>query len=240
MIQVEVVFFASLRDRAGTGSAAIELPDGATVANLVEVLSEQFPDLVPALPIAVVAINQEYASHDVRLTDGDQVAIFPPVSGGRGGQEYLAITDQPLNPSEAIAHIVTPATGAVCLFSGIVRAHTHTGEGIRETDYLEYEAYQPMAEAKLRQVAEEIRDRYPGIYGIAIIQRIGRLEAGEMAALVACSSGHRDDGVFEAARYGIDRLKEIVPVWKKEVGPNGAAWVEGRYRPSSADLSDQT
>jgi molybdopterin converting factor subunit 1 len=235
MMLVEVVFFASLRDRAHTARTAMQLPEGATVAALVEALSERFPELVPALPIAVVAVNQDYATHETRLVEGDEVAIFPPVSGGEGGLEYLAITDQPLNPAEAIARITTPATGAVCLFSGVVRAHTRVEEDIRETDYLEYEAFQPMAEAKLRQIAQEIRARFPGIHGIAILQRIGRLGVGEIAALVACSSGHRGDGIFEAASYGIDRLKEIVPVWKKEIGPDGVSWVEGHHRPTSID-----
>jgi molybdopterin synthase catalytic subunit len=88
-----------------------------------------------------------------------------------------------------------------------------------------------MAESKMRQVAEEIRARWPAVQGIAIVQRIGRLEPGTPTVLIACSAAHRDTGVFEAARYGIDRLKEIVPVWKKEVGPGGEQWVEGEYHP---------
>jgi molybdopterin synthase catalytic subunit len=100
-----------------------------------------------------------------------------------------------------------------------------------QTAYLEYEAYKPMAEAKMRQVADEIRQRWPTVEGIAIVQRIGRLDPGTPTVLIACSAAHRDTGVFEAARYGIDRLKEIVPVWKKEVGPQGETWVEGDYHP---------
>jgi MoaE-MoaD fusion protein len=128
--------------------------------------------------------------------------------------------------------VTLPTTGAVVLFTGMVRAVTTRGEA-HETTYLEYEAYAPMAQSKMRQVADEIRQRWPSVEGIAIVQRIGRLHPGTPTTLIACSAAHRDTGVFDAARYGIDRLKEIVPVWKKEVGPQGATWVEGHYHPTS-------
>jgi molybdopterin synthase catalytic subunit len=115
-----------------------------------------------------------------------------------------------------------------------VRGVTTRGQ-VHKTLYLEYEAYKPMAEAKMRQVAEEIRSRWPSVEGIAIVQRIGRLDAGTPTVLIACTAPHRDTGVFEAARYGIDRLKEIVPVWKKEVGLQGEEWVEGEYIPGRND-----
>jgi molybdopterin synthase catalytic subunit len=116
----------------------------------------------------------------------------------------------------------------------MVRGETHRGEPY-QTVYLEYEAYKPMAEAKMRQVADEIRQRWPTVEGIAIVQRVGRLAPGTPTVLIACSAAHRDTGVFEAARFGIDRLKEIVPVWKKEVGPDGEQWVEGEYVPGRDD-----
>jgi molybdopterin synthase catalytic subunit len=115
-----------------------------------------------------------------------------------------------------------------------VRAETNRNQQ-HKTEHLEYEAYRPMAEAKMRQVAGEIRQRWPAVEGIAIVQRIGRLEPGTPTVLIACTAAHRDQGVFEAARYGIDRLKEIVPIWKKEVGPDGEAWIEGSYHPGPED-----
>jgi len=127
-----------------------------------------------------------------------------------------------------------PSTGAACIFTGMVRGVTRRDQP-HETLYLEYEAYQPMAEAKMRQVAEEIRARWPSVEGIAIVQRIGVLHPGTPTVLIAFTAAHRDTGVFEAARYGIDRLKEIVPVWKKEVGAQGEEWVEGDYIPSPQD-----
>ncbi len=145
-----------------------------------------------------------------------------------------AITEDELDLNALLAQITLPSTGAACIFTGVVRAVTKRGEP-HATRYLEYEAYKPMAEAKMRQVAEEIRNRWPAVEGIAIVQRVGHLEPGTPTVLIACTAAHRDTGVFEAARYGIDRLKEIVPVWKKEVGPSGETWVEGVYIPERGD-----
>ena len=116
----------------------------------------------------------------------------------------------------------------------MVRGVTARGDA-HQTVYLEYESYRPMAEAKMRQVADEIRQRWPSVEGIAIVQRIGRLYPRTPTVLIACTAAHRDTGVFDAARYGIDRLKEIVPVWKKEIGPSGEEWVEGEYLPGEGD-----
>jgi molybdopterin synthase catalytic subunit len=140
------------------------------------------------------------------------------------------ITESELDLNDLLAQITLPSSGAAALFTGMVRGVTERGEA-HHTLYLEYEAYRPMAEAKMKQVAEEIRQRWPSVQGIAIVQRIGRLYPCTPTVLIACTAAHRDTGVFEAARYGIDRLKEIVPVWKKEVGPNGETWVEGDYIP---------
>jgi molybdopterin synthase catalytic subunit len=141
------------------------------------------------------------------------------------------ITEQPLDINAITAQIVTPNTGAVVVFTGIVRATT-TRNDPHETSYLEYETYEPMAEAVMLQIANEIRTRWPSVEGIAIVQRIGHLDPGIPTTAVACAASHRDTGVFEATRYGIDRLKEIVPVWKKEVGPHGQEWVEGDHMQS--------
>ncbi len=146
------------------------------------------------------------------------------------------ITDAELDLDALLAEITLPTSGAACLFTGMVRAVTRRDDP-HETAYLQYEAYKPMAEAKLRQVADEIRQRWPSVEGIAIVQRVGQLDPGTPTVLIACTAAHRDTGVFEAARYGIDRLKEIVPVWKKEVGPDGETWVEGDYIPGAEDKS---
>jgi molybdopterin synthase catalytic subunit len=146
----------------------------------------------------------------------------------------ILLTETTLDLDALVAQITLPTTGAVVVFTGTVRAITTRGDA-HQTTYLEYEAYAPMAEAKMRQVADEIRTRWPVVEGIAIVQRIGRLGPGVPTTLIACSAAHRDTGVFDATRYGIDRLKEIVPVWKKEVGPRGEEWVEGSYRPAKPE-----
>lgn len=146
----------------------------------------------------------------------------------------VAIAYDKLNLDDLLGSITLPTTGAACVFSGMVRGITQRGDP-HETDYLEYEAYKPMAEAKMRQVADEIRLRWPSVEGIAIVQRLGRLDPGAPTVLIACSAAHRDTGVFEAARYGIDRLKEIVPIWKKEIGLQGENWIEGDYIPNRPD-----
>ncbi len=145
-----------------------------------------------------------------------------------------SITEQELDLNKLLAEITLPSTGAAAIFTGMVRGVT-SREPVHETVYLDYEAYVPMAEAKMKQVAEEIRERWPIVEGIAIVQRIGRLYPMTPTVLIACTAAHRDTGVFDAARYGIDRLKEIVPVWKKEVGPSGEEWIEGDYMPKPGE-----
>jgi molybdopterin synthase catalytic subunit len=146
----------------------------------------------------------------------------------------FSITEDEIDLNALLAKITLTSTGAAAIFTGMVRGETTRAES-RETKYLEYEAYIPMAEAKMRQVAEEIRARWPVVEGIAIVQRIGKLYPKTPTVLIACTAAHRDTGVFDAARYGIDRLKEIVPIWKKEVSPNGEFWVEGNYTPKPGE-----
>ncbi len=146
----------------------------------------------------------------------------------------FSITENEIDLNDLLAKITLTSTGAAAIFAGMVRGETKRGEA-HETEYLEYEAYVPMAEAKMKQVADEIRSRWPVIEGIAIVQRIGKLYPKTPTIIIACTAAHRDTGVFEAARYGIDRLKEIVPIWKKEVSPNGESWVEGEYIPKAGE-----
>ena len=146
----------------------------------------------------------------------------------------ISVTKSELELDTLLARITLPTTGASAIFTGMVRGQTRDGDP-RETAYLDYEAYRPMAETKMRQVAEEIRQKWPTIEGIAIVQRIGRLFPGTPTTLIACTSAHRNTGLFEAAHYGIDRLKEIVPVWKKEIGSQGEEWVEGHYHPKPGE-----
>ena len=145
-----------------------------------------------------------------------------------------SITEDEIDINRLIDRITLNSTGAAAIFTGMVRGVT-TRDDPHETEYLEYESYKPMAEAKMKQVADEIRERWDSVEGIAIVQRIGKLYPRTPTVLIACTSAHRNTGVFDAARYGIDRLKEIVPVWKKEIGPQGQEWVEGSYIPNAGE-----
>jgi molybdopterin converting factor subunit 1 len=228
-MRITIKLFARLREIAGAGKLERELADGATVGDLLAALRAEFPRLAEVTARTITSVNQEFAPPDRPLRDGDEVAIFPPVSGGADGStDVLHITFDPVSLDEVVRAVVRPNTGAVATFVGVVRAVS----GGKEVAYLEYEAYQEMAVAKMRQIVDEARDRWPDIVDIAIVQRIGRLEVGDVAVAIAVSSGHRDQGCFEACRYAIDRLKQIVPIWKKEVGPTGEEWVEGNYLPS--------
>jgi len=236
-MKINVLLFATLKDIVGRQRVTVTLPDAqATVADVRGALLALHPQIEANLKAAIAAVNQEYAFAEDAVRDGDEVAFFPPVSGGSGQHpEIFRLSEEPIDMNELVAAITIPATGAVCVFSGMVRGETDKDGRLMETQSLEYEAYAPMALAKMRQVAEEIRQQWTLVQGIAIVQRVGKLDVGQNTIVIACSSGHRDQGCFEAARYGIDRLKEIVPVWKKEIRPDGSAWVEGHYMPTTND-----
>ena len=239
MNQVRVLFFATLKDLTGTQEMMVEIESGADVKELKAILISLFPSINVTINNVLIAVNREYAFDEDLIPEGAEVGVFPPVSGGVDGGllDLIVISEADVHISEVVSKITLPTTGAVCSFTGTVRASTLT-DNPHETSYLEYEAYIPMAEIKIRQVVNEIRNQWPKVEGIAIIQRIGHLGPGTPTVLVACSSAHRDDGVFEASRYGIDRLKEIVPIWKKEVDPDGEEWVEGKYIPTHEDKAN--
>ena len=233
-MRLTVKLYATLRDRAKTNLVTVQVQDGATIGTLRQKLATDYPALASTLPRCLAAINQEFADDDAVIRLGDEIAFFPPVSGGAIPPTLpttIRITSEALDLNQIIQSLTLPTTGAVVAFTGAVRGT----EQDKQVTQLFYEAYVPMAEAKLRQVADEMRARFPPIEGIALIQRVGLMPAGEMTVVVAVSSPHRDQGCFEAARYGIDRIKEIVPVWKKEIGPNGQEWVEGHYMPKAGE-----
>lgn len=234
MNKITVLFFATFRDKAGINRTEVEIPPETTIAGLRTILVEKFPGLETLADHALASINREYAFDDQLIPEGAEVAWFPPVSGGSGFPTIFSITEDELDLNELVEAVTLPSTGAACVFTGMVRGVTKRDDP-HDTEYLVYEAYAQMAEAKMKQVADEIREKWPVVEGIAIVQRIGRLYPGTPTVLIACSAAHRDTGVFEAARYGIDRLKEIVPVWKKEVGTEGEEWVEGHYHPEAGE-----
>ena len=195
----------------------LDVPKGATVGRLAADVNRHFPGLTEDPDSLVVAVNQEYRDHHHELREGDEVALIPPVSGGAG---TIVITHEPLDPKAITANVRKPSNGAVITFLGTTRAQT----GDRSVLHLEYEAYEPMASDKLAEIAAEIGERWE-VEDVAIAHRLGRLEIEDISLVVAVASPHRKDA-FEACQYSVDRIKEIVPIWKKEYFEGGEVWIE--------------
>ena len=179
------------------------------------------PKLDRMRSIVMVMVNQTYAPATTVLNDGDEVAFIPPVSGGAGST--YRVQESPNDAREVEALVMDPGAGAVVTFSGTVRDH---GRG-QSVSLLEYEAYAPAAEKLMAQVGDEISERWP-VIKIAMVHRTGALPVGEVSVVIAISSAHRD-AAFDASRYAIERLKEIVPIWKKEHYGDGATWLGSEH-----------
>ncbi len=220
-MKVQVTLFAGLKELLGQPRVTLELAEGATVDELRDRLKEEYPIVGPYLPTLVCAVDEEYVPSEHVLRDGDDIALIPPVSGGAEG-DLFRVTPEPLDPRRLYEAVRADESGAVVLFHGVAR---NESEG-RRVVALEYDAYPSMAERKLREVAGDVRARWP-VTGIAVHHRTGRLAIGEASLLVAVSSPHRREA-FEACHYAVDRIKQIVPVWKKEIWEDGAGeWVAG-------------
>jgi molybdopterin synthase catalytic subunit/molybdopterin converting factor small subunit len=204
---VTVRLFAGLRERAGFSER--ELDDVERVA-----------DVWPALGLGeepaglLYAVNREYAERERELREGDEVALIPPVSGGA-----FRITEEPLSLEGVVAEVADERAGGIATFTGTVRRQSRG----REVTHLEYEAYAEMAEDVMRQLAAEL-ERTHDLCAIAIHHRVGRVEIGEASVVIAVSAPHRQDALA-ACREAIDRLKESVPLWKKEVYEGGEEWI---------------
>ncbi len=219
-MKVEVRLFARYREAAGRDRVEIDLPEGGTVETAWEAVTRRFPALGQYRPFTLFALREDYVSADQRLGEGDELCLFPPVSGGSGGEDWIEVTAEVLSERATAEAVGDPGAGAVALFSGIVRDQT----GGRRVKFLEYEAHAPMALAKMREIAAAIRARWPGTLRVALVHRVGRLEIGESSVMIAVSSPHRREA-FEACHFAIDTLKETVPVWKKEYFEDGEVWV---------------
>lgn len=239
IMEFEIRFFASLKDYIDGDRITVMVEKPATVATLIKAIGEEYPTLAALMKSSIVSVNHEFAFPELELAEGDEIAMFPPVSGGSDTRfpypTYFAISAEPPDFEQIRQHLTQADVGALVSFTGTVRGQT-TRTGLpAATTSLEYEAYAHMAENKMAQIATEIWQKWPNVRGIAIVQRIGKLGIGEITTYVACAAGHRDQDVFTAARYGIDRLKEIVPVWKKEIDGEQQVWVEGTYQPGPTD-----
>ena len=216
-MNLRLLFFASCRERVGATTGTLDLPAGATVADAVARIGETWPALSRLLPAVRVAVNREFASPSQPLAEGDELALIPPVSGGAG---RAALSHEPVAPDAANALIDGDRSGAIVTFTGVVRPTSKSGRAVTR---LEYEAYEPMALAKLEQCLAEARERWP-VQDAAVVHRLGALGLGDVAVSIAVAAGHRGEA-FAACAYVIDRVKQIVPIWKKETGPDGSEWV---------------
>jgi molybdopterin converting factor subunit 1 len=215
-MKIRVKLFASLREIVGQKELILEVPEGVKASALPHQLAAAYPRLRTLASFLKVAVNQEYADGERVLAEGDEVALLPPVSGG---VDTFEITEAPLSLDVMAAALKQDTCGAIASFLGIVRGFARG----RKVDHLEYDAYPEMAVAKMRQIGDEIRTRWP-VDRIAIAHRVGRLGVGEASVAIAVASPHRHEAL-EACAYAIERLKEIVPIWKKEIWSDGAEWI---------------
>jgi molybdopterin converting factor subunit 1 len=231
-VNVNIRYFAIIRELLGRSTENRQVADGSTVGQLFDELTAQHPGLDRMRPVTMMMVNQQYVSSNHTLHDGDEVALIPPVSGG--ASRPFRIQSEPLDPRQVESSVADPSVGAIVTFVGTVRNH---GRG-RQVLRLDYEAYAPAAETILRQIGDEIRERW-GLDNVAIVHRVGSLSVGEASVVISIASAHRD-AAFDACRYTIERIKEIVPIWKKEHYSDGAVWVgsEHEYQTETGRLAD--
>jgi MoaE-MoaD fusion protein len=212
-MRVQVRLFAGLRERAGSGSVEVELPEGAVVGDVWGAL-----DLGDEPPGLLFALNRSYAEKDAALSAADEVALIPPVSGGEL-RSVFRLSEEPLSVEAAVEEVRRPEAGAVATFVGTTRARSRG----REVLYLEYEAYEGMAEQVMAELAESLKRKHE-LCEVAIHHRVGRVDIGETSVVIAVSAPHRA-AALEACREAIDELKVTVPLWKKEVYEGGEEWI---------------
>ena len=208
-MNVTVRLFAGLRERAGSGERALDLPDGARVADVWGVL-----DLGDEPAGLLYAVNRAYAPAERALADGDEVALIPPVSGGA-----IRLSADPIDPADVIREAASDDAGAIATFIGTTRLHSRG----RTVTRLEYEAYEGMAEQVMTELADDLKRRY-NLCEVAITHRVGVVSIGGISVAIAVSAQHRADALA-SCKDAIDRLKEIVPLWKKEVYEGGEEWI---------------
>jgi molybdopterin synthase catalytic subunit len=220
-MRARVLFFGMLKDIVGKSAEDAELPPGADLESVFDLYRARYPRLGDLASSIVIARNQEFADRKTPLSEGDEIAFLPPVSGGRNNDpievmeagNYFALTRHAIDAKGVIARLMTGAEGAVVNFEGTVRNNTKG----RPTLCLDYECYESMALKMMAQIGR-----------VALVHRLGRMLVGETSVAVIVTAPHRRPA-FEAALEGINRLKKVVPIWKKEHFVDGEVWVEGEW-----------
>jgi molybdopterin synthase catalytic subunit len=216
-MRIQVLYFAVFRERLGTDGEPLELAAGATVTDAITALEARHAVVAQLRGRYRIAVNHAMAETDAPLAEGDELVLIPPVAGGNA--RHVLLTAEPLSLDRCLAAITGPEVGGICTFTGLVRRHSR---GVAVTR-LEYEAYGPMAEKVMLELILEIETELPGAR-LAVEHRTGTLAIGDAAVVIAAAAPHRAEA-FTACRAMIDRLKDRVPIWKKEFGDDGAVWV---------------
>ena len=227
-MRLRVLFFGMLKDLVGKSDTTLDLPESATVGDLLAHFAAQLPQLKDSLSSLAVAVNQQYAGTETELKSGDEVALLPPVSGGGGeaNPQRSKLIREPIDTARELANMKRGDDGAAVVFEGVVRNQTRG----RKTLYLDYEAYEEMARQQMESLAEQALKRFQ-IRDVFLVHRLGRLDIGEASVLIVVASAHRA-AAFDACRWLIDTLKRTVPIWKKEHFEDGAVWADGEPFPA--------
>jgi MoaE-MoaD fusion protein len=258
-MQIRVLFFGMLKDLAGQGSDSLDLPENAVLGDVLSHYEKRVPRLKELTASIATSVNQEYAGRDLKLKQGDEIALLPPVSGGSadktsktavgqaaepvlsqqgepkdGRYKHAAIVRERIDTESLLGGIEQPEDGAAVVFEGIVRNHSRG----RRTLYLDYEAYEEMALKQMEELAEQALSQFK-IRDAAIVHRLGRLEIGETSVLIVVASAHRA-AAFDACRWLVDTLKRTVPIWKKEFFEDGAVWADGEPFPAEIRRAEGT
>jgi molybdopterin synthase catalytic subunit len=222
-MKVRVLYFAVFREKLGREHDVVALHDGALVRDALAALSARHDVIAKLRGKFRVAVNQDFTDEARALVDGDELALIPPVAGGideaSGSHRHVQLLATPLSLDRCIAAVGGAGMGGIVTFTGMVRRHSRG----TQVDHLEYEAYGPMAVREMTRLCEEIEAEIADAR-LAVEHRVGRLEIGDLAVVIAAAAPHRAEA-FAACRQMIDRLKERVPIWKKEVGDDGAEWI---------------
>jgi molybdopterin synthase catalytic subunit len=231
-VRVRVLFFGQLKDIAGRSQDLLDAPEGTTTGDLFAHYAAEYPRFGELGSSIVLARNHEFAPRDAPLSDGDEIAFLPPVSGGSASYTHyiedpaghvFALTRDPVDARAIATKLLRGEDGAFVDFEGVVRNNTKG----RPTRYLDYECYEPMAVKVMAEIGREIARTF-AIGRIAMVHRLGRMQIGETSVAVVVTAPHRKPA-FEAALEGINRLKRLVPIWKKEYFEDGEVWVEGEW-----------
>ena len=224
-MKVTVLLFGQARELAGTQSLDLEIENPLSVAEVFARIVADLPKLAGMEPSLLFAVNEEYASRDQLVRDGDVLAVLPPVSGGeKAGDDVFEITREPIDIAGLRKRLLEGDSGAVVIFDGVARDNTKG----RRTLHLEYEGYTEMALRTMEQIGREIHGQWR-INRVGMVHRLGRVDITESSVVIVVTSAHRGIA-FEACEYAINRLKKIVPIWKKEFFEDGEVWVEGHER----------